>query len=181
MTLPKCAWLESVMTLEGADCSNAGSNNLVNRKCPTWLTPNCISKPSSVSDKGHAITPAIRSRQHNFLSSSRAHFSPAAHHYHSLYMRAKYSTSSVGSACQRQRRVLAAFAPRDPLLKVYIRGQIWSEHQDFTNTSWNMHYICNILYCFAPERYYPLCHVLMKIWLQSHALILMLLLLAVTC
>ena len=30
---------------------------LVRRKWPRWLTPNCISKPSSVDCLGHIITP----------------------------------------------------------------------------------------------------------------------------
>lgn len=38
---------------------NLSNNKLVNKKCPIWFTPSCISIPSFVLVCGHLITPAL--------------------------------------------------------------------------------------------------------------------------
>ena len=43
---------------EAADFINKGVTSSVNRKCPKWFVPSCISKPSSVFHSGHIIMPA---------------------------------------------------------------------------------------------------------------------------
>lgn len=45
------------------------SNKLVNKKCPKWFTPNCISKPSLVFEFGVLITPALLISTSNLFSS----------------------------------------------------------------------------------------------------------------
>ena len=44
---------------DGGSARSIGTNRLVKRKCPTWLVPNCISKPSTVRSSGVYITPAL--------------------------------------------------------------------------------------------------------------------------
>lgn len=58
VTLPlSCARLETMTMRLGADFFSKSRRQLVRRKCPRWLTPNCISKPSSVVHLGHIMTP----------------------------------------------------------------------------------------------------------------------------
>lgn len=50
---------DTVTIRAGAELRILGNRSDVNRKCPKWFTPNCVSKPSWVLPLGHAITPAI--------------------------------------------------------------------------------------------------------------------------
>ena len=52
-----CADDDTVTIRLGADFFRRSSSKLVNRKCPKWFTPNCISYPSSVFQYGHTIIP----------------------------------------------------------------------------------------------------------------------------
>ena len=47
------------VTIRPPDAAIAGSSRLVSRKWPRWLTPNCISLPSTVVDSGRPISPAL--------------------------------------------------------------------------------------------------------------------------
>jgi hypothetical protein len=46
--------------LAGAELMMRGRRRHVNRKCPRWFTPNCVSNPSSVLLWGHAMIPGNR-------------------------------------------------------------------------------------------------------------------------
>ena len=54
--------LLTVTTRAPGRCSSAGISCPVNANGPRWLVPNCISKPSTVSIFGIAITPALLTR-----------------------------------------------------------------------------------------------------------------------
>src|ERR1035437_9913050 len=56
------AGLLTVTTLAPGRASRLSSSNPVRAKWPRWLVPNCISKPSAVSLRGMAITPALLTR-----------------------------------------------------------------------------------------------------------------------
>ena len=48
---------ETLTILAGAEALRWSRRSIVNRKWPKWFVPNCISKPSLVSQRGHIITP----------------------------------------------------------------------------------------------------------------------------
>ena len=54
-----------VTTLAPGRASREGSSRPVKAKCPRWLVPNCISKPSVVTRAGMAMTPALLTRMSN--------------------------------------------------------------------------------------------------------------------
>lgn len=54
---PSWATEERLIILAGADCLMVSNKSKVQRKWPRWLTPSCISNPSSVCHLGHTITP----------------------------------------------------------------------------------------------------------------------------
>ena len=56
------AGLLTVTTLAPGRASRRSSSKPVRAKWPRWLVPNCISKPSAVSRRGMAITPALLTR-----------------------------------------------------------------------------------------------------------------------
>lgn len=56
-----CANDDTLMMRAGAEFRILGNRSEVNKKCPKWLTPNWVSKPSWVFPLGQAITPAINS------------------------------------------------------------------------------------------------------------------------
>ena len=56
------------MILAGAEARSLGSSRQVNKKCAKWLTPICVSSPSSVSCLGHAMIPEGRTTRHYFDS-----------------------------------------------------------------------------------------------------------------
>jgi hypothetical protein len=63
---PRCAMLLSVTTREPAvDCKRS-KRSPVSAKCPKKLTPNWLSKPSSVLLSGGIITPALLIRTSSF-------------------------------------------------------------------------------------------------------------------
>src|SRR6476646_7230213 len=59
MSDPMCPPELRLTTRDGGSARSIGTNRLVRRKCPMWLVPNCISKPSTVRSGGVYITPAL--------------------------------------------------------------------------------------------------------------------------
>jgi hypothetical protein len=53
-----CARLDTVTTRDGPEAINSGKSNCVSKKCPKWLMPKAISKPSAVKPRKPA-TPAL--------------------------------------------------------------------------------------------------------------------------
>ena len=112
-----CARDETITIRLGADSLIRSRSRFVSRKCPKWLTPKCVSKPSSVSVYGTNITPALLMRTCISSSSERILLAKARMDLHEARSSCRNRTLSLPLL---SRTSATAFSPLSTLRQARI-------------------------------------------------------------